>query len=113
MRTSTALCAPVIAVVMACAKTESAKTPAADSTAAPALAPVSAPAPVDSVAKPSAPSAAGTPTGTTMPSTVAKPAAPAATPTPAKLETGDYDKATRPKFRINEKTGKVDTIKKP
>jgi hypothetical protein len=36
-----------------------------------------------------------------------------ATPVPAKAETGDYDKAIRPKFKIDEKTGKIDTIKRP
>jgi hypothetical protein len=35
------------------------------------------------------------------------------TPVPAKTESGDYDKAIRPKFKIDEKTGKIDTIKRP
>jgi hypothetical protein len=35
------------------------------------------------------------------------------TPAAKKVETGDYDRAIRPKFKIDEKTGKVDTIKRP
>jgi len=35
------------------------------------------------------------------------------TPVPTKVETGDYDKAIRPRFKIDEKTGKIDTIKRP
>lgn len=41
------------------------------------------------------------------------------TPTPAakspapQKETGDYDRAIKPRFKIDEKTGKVDSIKRP
>jgi len=47
----------------------------------------------------------------------AKPAASAAKPAVAKpavaKDSAGFDRAIRPKFRINEKTGKVDTIRKP
>ena len=95
---TTALFVTTIFTVACGGKTDSAATPAADSTSvAPAAAPDSAPA-VDSAAKPAADSAA-TPNA-------AKPAAP-------KQETGDYDKAMRPRFKVDEKTGKIDTIKRP
>lgn len=92
--------APAFALIVACSgKTESAATPAVDSTAvAPAAVDSGAAAAADSLAKPAADSAA-------------KKAMSA--PAPAKVETGDYDKAIRPKFKIDEKTGKIDTIKRP
>ena len=92
--------APVFVLIAACTgKTESAATPAVDSTAvAPAVVDSSAAAAADSLAKQPADS-------------VAKKAM--AAPAPAKVETGDYDKAIRPKFKIDEKTGKIDTIKRP
>ncbi|MBI5600735.1 MAG: hypothetical protein HY944_04115 [Gemmatimonadetes bacterium] len=90
--------APAFVLIAACnGKTESAATPAVDSTTvAPAV--VDSSAAADSLAKPPADS-------------VPKKAMSA--PAPAKVETGDYDKAIRPKFKIDEKTGKVDTIKRP
>lgn len=92
--------APVVALIAACnGKTESAATPAVDSVAvAPAAVDSSAAAAADSLAKLAADSAS-------------KKAMSA--PAPAKVETGDYDKAIRPKFKIDEKTGKIDTIKRP
>jgi hypothetical protein len=93
-----ALMATVLLAAACGAKTDSAATPAADSTTvAPAAAADSVPAP-DSAAKATADSAAAP--------TAAKPA-------PAKQETGDYDKAVRPRFKVDEKTGKIDTIKRP
>lgn len=94
--------APALVMFAACdAKTESAATPAVDSTAvapAPVVADSTAAAAADSVAKP-------------VGASTAKPAMSA--PAPAKVETGDYDKAIRPKFKIDEKTGKIDPIKRP
>lgn len=80
-------------------------TPAADTTAkAPAATAMDSTAkPAADTAKPAAPEA--------------KPAAPdakaAAKPAAAKAETGDHDKFIKPKFKIDEKTGKIDTIRKP
>ena len=92
--------APALLTVAACnGKTESAATPAADSVAiAPAALDSAAAAAADSLAK-----------------LVGDPAVKKAmsTPVPGKVETGDYDKAIRPRFKINEKTGKIDTIKRP
>lgn len=94
--------APAFALIAACnGKTESAATPAVDSAAV-------APAAVDSGAVAAAAA-----------DSLAKLAADSASkkamsaPAPAKVETGDYDKAIRPKFKIDEKTGKIDTIKRP
>jgi hypothetical protein len=90
-----------VLVLAACGgKTDSASMPAPDSTAAPMAAPV-----VDSV----------TPPDSVRPDT-AKAAAPAAAPATkpaAKAETGDHDIAIKPKFKIDEKSGKIDTIKRP
>lgn len=94
--------APAFALLVACnGKTESAATPAADSAAvapAPVVADSTAPMAADSIATP----AGGSSATKTM-----------SVPAPAKVETGDYDKAIRPKFKIDEKTGKIDTIKRP
>jgi len=92
--------APALVLLAACnGKSNSAATPAADSAAvAPAAVDSSASAAADSLGKPAGDSAA-------------KPTM--STPAPAKAETGDYDKAIRPKFKIDEKTGKIDTIKRP
>jgi hypothetical protein len=93
--------APAFALLAACSgKTDSAATPAVDSTAVAPAAVIDsgAAAAADSLAKQSADSAAKK----AMSAPVAK-----------KVETGDYDKAIRPKFKIDEKTGKVDTIKRP
>ncbi len=96
-RRSLAVLAPVIAFVAACGgKSQSASPPAADTTTPP-------PAPaIDSVAKRAADSA----------SKPAVPQAPKAKPA-GKPEMGDHDVAIRPKFKIDEKTGKVDPIKRP
>lgn len=92
--------APAFVLIAACTgKTESAATPAVDSTAV-------APAAVDSIAAAAADSLAKRSADSTAKKTMSAPA-------PAKVETGDYDKAIRPKFKIDEKTGKVDTIKRP
>lgn len=93
-------CAPALVMLVACdGKTESAATPAVDSAAvAPAVVDSSAAAAADSLAKQPADS-------------VPKKAMSA--PAPAKVETGDYDKALRPKFKIDDKTGKIDTIRRP
>ncbi|MBA4073125.1 MAG: hypothetical protein C0497_15065 [Gemmatimonas sp.] len=103
--------APAFIVLGACeAKTESAATPAVDSAAVHSAA--VAPAPLDSGAVAAADSLA-----TLVRDSAARPAMPAkptmSVPAPAKVETGDYDKAIRPKFKIDEKTGKIDTIKRP
>jgi hypothetical protein len=79
-----------------CAGKQEAASPAADTTTvAPTVVdsavPNAAPNPADSTTKP---------TGTTK------------TPAP-KTETGDYDQAIKPRFKVDEKTGKIDTIKKP
>jgi len=88
----------VLALSAACSGKPQAGAPGVDSTPpAPAALPASPAA--DSVAKAAADSAA-------------KSMAPAARPA-GKAETGDYDKAIRPKFRIDEKTGKIDTIRRP
>jgi hypothetical protein len=34
-------------------------------------------------------------------------------PDSAKVEKGDYDRAGRPKFRVDEKTGAITPIKRP
>lgn len=92
--------APVLVLLAACdGKTESAATPAVDSAAV-------APAPVDSSAAAAADSLAKLAGDSAAKKAMSAPA-------PAKVETGDYDKAIRPKFKIDEKTGKVDTIKRP
>lgn len=96
--------APALALAACNGKRESAASPAADSTAAP-----SAPALADSTAKPAGDSVAK-PSGNAAP---AKPVTPAAKPAAGKAETTDYDQAIRPKFKIDEKTGKIDTIKRP
>lgn len=84
----------------ACAGKQDAATPAADSTAvAPTVVDSAMAAPVDSTAKSTA-------------DTAAKPAAATKATTP-KQETGGYDQPIKPRFKIDEKTGKVDTIKKP
>lgn len=97
--------APALALIAACnGKTESAATPAVDSAAvAPAAV---APAAVDSGAAAAADSLAKLAADSASKKAMSAPA-------PAKIETGDYDKAIRPKFKIDEKTGKIDTIKRP
>lgn len=90
----------LLALVAACnGKPQAASTPAADSIpaapAAAAAADTNAKAVVDSAAKPGTPAA----------NPAAKPA--------QKQETGDRDIAIKPKFKIDEKTGKIDTIKRP
>ena len=91
--------ASLLALAACGGKQESAATPATDSTAVtPAVADSVKPAVADTGAK--APGAG----------TSAKPPAKAVAP---KVETGDYDQAIRPRFKVNEKTGKIDTIRKP
>ena len=93
-----------LATLAACGGTQDlAATPAADSTAvapAPAIADSASPSATDSGATATADSAKGA-------------VAPAAKPAAPKVETGDYDKTMRPRFKIDEKTGKIDTIRKP
>ncbi|MFA6164973.1 MAG: hypothetical protein WC700_00010 [Gemmatimonadaceae bacterium] len=97
--------APAFVMLVACSgKTESAATPAVDSAAVDSAA--RAAAATDSIAK-----AAGDSLAKLVGDSATKKAM--ATPVPAKKETGDYDKAIRPKFKIDEKTGKIDTIKRP
>lgn len=92
--------APALTLLAACdGKTESAATPAVDSAAV-------APAPLDSGAAAVADSLARLSHDAAAKKTMS-------TPAPAKVETGDYDKAIRPRFKIDEKTGKIDTIKRP
>ena len=92
--------APALLAVAGCnGKTESAATPAVDSAGV-------VPAAVDSAAA----AAADTLARLTGDSAVKKAMS---TTVPTKVETGDYDKAIRPKFKIDEKTGKIDTIKRP
>ncbi len=92
--------APAFVLLVACSgKTESAATPAVDSAAV-------TPAAVDSAA-----AAAADTLAKLVGDSATKKAM--STPVPAKAETGDYDKAIRPKFKIDEKTGKIDTIKRP
>jgi hypothetical protein len=86
-------------------KPESAATPAVDSTAV-------VPAPLDSGAAVAADSLAA-PAGDSAATSTRPATPPMSTPAPAKVETGDYDKAIRPRFKIDEKTGKIDTIKRP
>jgi ABC-type Zn uptake system ZnuABC Zn-binding protein ZnuA len=94
--------APALMLLAACdGKTESAATPAVDSTA---VAP--APVVVDSTVTAAGDSAVKVAGDSAAKKTMAAPA-------PAKGETGDYDKAIRPRFKIDEKTGKIDTIKRP
>ena len=91
---------PALLTVAGCSgKTESAATPAVDSAAV-------APVATDSIAKAAADSLAKLAGDTAAKKAMSVPA-------PAKAETGDYDKAIRPRFKINEKTGKIDTIKRP
>lgn len=94
----------VLALLVACdGKTDTAGTPAVDSTATMRAVVPDTASGVDSAAA-------------TVPDTAAKAAVPSTKPAPkpaAKPETGDHDIAIRPKFRIDEKTGKIDTIKRP
>jgi len=109
MRTALALGAVVC--LAACAKSGPAKTPTADSTAAPTVA-----TPVTDSTKAGAPAAPKPAADSAKPAVPAAPAAPAAVKKAtdaAKVETGGYDKAMKPRFKIDEKTGKIDTIRKP
>ncbi|MDP1860434.1 MAG: hypothetical protein Q8K82_17280 [Gemmatimonadaceae bacterium] len=91
---------PAFVMLAGCdGKTESAATPSVDSASV-------VPAAVDSAA-----AAAADTLAKLVGDSATKKAM--STPVPAKVETGDYDKAIRPKFKIDEKTGKIDTIKKP
>ncbi len=96
--------ASVVALAaVACGGKPQASTPAPDSAAAPAPA---AAAPI-------------TPAAATARDTTKKAAADSTTPasaamkSPAKEEKGDYDRILRPKFKVDEKTGKVTPIKRP
>jgi hypothetical protein len=125
-RSSLIVVVPLMALSAACGgKTQSAGAPAADSASSnPAAVPAR-----DGAAKPASDSAAVVPKAA-APVTPAAPAAPSRSATSAtsvtsvksvtpagkaagKVETGDYDKALPPKFIIDEKTGKIDTIKRP
>lgn len=91
---------PAFAMLAACnGKTESAATPAVDSAAV-------TPAAVDSAAAAAADSLAKLVGDSAVKKAMS-------TPVPGKVETGDYDKAIRPRFKIDEKTGKIDTIRRP
>ncbi len=99
MRRFLVVLAPVLVLAACGGKTDSASMPAPDSAAASTAAPV-----VDSV----------TPPDSVRPDTAkAAPAAAPATKPAAKAETGDHDIAVKPKFKIDEKSGKIDTIKRP
>ena len=111
------LITPALVVFTACSGSKPAggANVAADSNPpAPAVTPAvtpAAPAAADSspVRKP-----ATAPAGAPAPNTQAAPAAAASAAKPVgKPETGDHDIALKPKFRIDEKTGKIDTIKRP
>ncbi len=96
--------APAFVLLVACSgKSKSAATTAADSATVDSAARATA---TDSIAK-----AAGDSLAKLVGDSATKKAM--ATPVPAKVETGDYDKAIRPKFKIDEKTGKIDTIRRP
>lgn len=100
---------PVVLVLgfgmLACGRSQdAASTPSADSTGV-------APAVTDSATLRASDTSAKVPSAAKAAATGA-----AATKTAApKTETGDYDQAIRPRFKIDEKTGKIDTIriKKP
>jgi hypothetical protein len=104
IRNSVAALLAVAALTTACdGKPESAATPADTTSSAPVATPDRATArdsaaAGDSAAKPAADSS------TTKAGTKA---------TAPKQEAGDYDKAIRPRFKVDEKTGKIDTIKRP
>ncbi|MHB1070895.1 MAG: hypothetical protein ACYC1W_13650 [Gemmatimonadaceae bacterium] len=96
--------APAFVLLVSCSGTsKSAATPATDSAAVDSAAAAAA---TDSIAK-----AAGDSLAKLVGDSATKKAM--ATPVPAKTETGDYDKANRPRFNIDEKTGKIDTNKRP
>jgi hypothetical protein len=98
-----ALVPAFVSLVGCSGKSKSAEMPAADSAAVDSAAMAAA---TDSIAK-----AAGDSLANLVGDSATKKAM--ATPVPAKTETGDYDKAIRPKFKIDEKTGKIDTIRRP
>jgi len=99
-RLSAVLCVPPFLALAACGGKQA---PAGSSTSASA-APAAAAA-TDSASRPATDSAV-------------KPVSPAAVPAAAKsdsakVEKGDYDRAGRPKFRVDEKTGAITPIKRP
>ncbi|MCX5760619.1 MAG: hypothetical protein NTW72_03800 [Gemmatimonadetes bacterium] len=103
LRHATTMLASGLLFAAACAG--GTKAPAADTSVAAAPAPAAAMPAADST-KP----AADTSVKTTAPSV----APAAAKPTDAKAAApGDYDRAIKPKFTIDEKTGKVTPIKRP
>ncbi len=93
--------APAFALTACGGKQNAAATPGVDTSA---VAPAATAA--DSVT-----SAADT--GVKAADSAAKAAAAAPKATAPKVEKGDYDQATKPRFKIDEKTGKIDTIRKP
>ena len=97
--------APALLTVGGCnGKTDSASVPAVDSAAVDSAA--VAPAVLDSAATAAADSLAKLVGDSAVKKAMS-------TPVPTKVETGDYDKAIKPRFKIDEKTGKIDTIKRP
>lgn len=103
MRSRTVL--PLLLLAAGCVKSEPAKSPAADAAAA-------APTPAVPDTTP-LPTAAGSAQARSDAQKTPAPATPKRTVDTAKVETGGYDKAIKPRFKIDEKTGKIDTIRKP
>jgi hypothetical protein len=103
VRSQTAVLTLGVCVLAACGgKPQSAGAPGVDTTEATAAAAAksadsASKTALDSAAKPTTPAAASS----------AKNAA------GSKVESGDYDRAGRPKFKIDEKTGAVTPIKRP
>ncbi len=89
--------APLLALAACAGKPDAAATSAADSAAVAPAAVTDSVVKADSGAKAATDSAA-------KPTTGAK---------AVTKETGDYDQAIKPRFKIDEKTGKIDTIRKP
>ncbi len=94
------------AATLALAACGGTRTPAADSSAAAVLPPAVQPSPMIPP---------DTMKADTVQQAAADSAARAAAARPAKAATppGDYDRFRKPKYTINEKTGKMDTIKRP
>lgn len=99
-RHSAVLCVPTLLAFVACAGK---REPSASSTDTSVAVPAASAA--DSTTRPASDSAV-TPLSPSA-------AAAAAKADSAKVEKGDYDRAGRPKFRVDEKTGAITPIKRP
>jgi len=119
VRQSRVLLAPALALCAACGgKTQSAAMPAVDSNPPAPVATPAAAASTPTMSLPAAPTAAGASRVGTAGRASAPGASPAKPTTPA-MKNADsssapgYDRAIKPKFKIDEKTGKIEVIKRP